>query len=110
MIRGSGDNLQVAMDGETYEVNEMYPAFNAVAQLQEEKGAMQTCTRKQNKLSKQAKTFSSARYTSATSVDTLLKAKCQADAPYAEHQKRSSGSSEAEKKPNGKNHKYGPQG
>jgi len=42
MIRGSGDNLQVAMDGETYEVNEMYPAFNAVAQLQEEKGAMQT--------------------------------------------------------------------
>jgi rubrerythrin len=42
MIRGSSDNLQVAIDGETYEINEMYPAFNAVAQLQEEKGAMQT--------------------------------------------------------------------
>ena len=42
MIRGSGDNLQVAIDGETYEINEMYPAFNAVAQLQEEKGAMRT--------------------------------------------------------------------
>ena len=41
MIRGSSDNLQVAIDGETYEINEMYPAFNAVAQLQEEKGAMQ---------------------------------------------------------------------
>jgi rubrerythrin len=42
MIRGSGDNLQVAIDGETYEINEMYPAFNAVAKLQEEKGAMRT--------------------------------------------------------------------
>jgi rubrerythrin len=42
MIRGSSDNLQVAIDGETYEINEMYPAFNAVARLQEEKGAMQT--------------------------------------------------------------------
>lgn len=42
MIRGSGDNLQVAIDGETYEINDMYPAFYAVAQLQEEKGGMQT--------------------------------------------------------------------
>jgi len=42
MIRGSSDNLQAAIDGETYEVNEMYPAFHAVAQLQNEKGAMQT--------------------------------------------------------------------
>jgi rubrerythrin len=42
MIRGSSDNLQVGIDGETYEINDMYPAFHAVAQLQEEKGAMQT--------------------------------------------------------------------
>ncbi|MEM2970237.1 MAG: rubrerythrin family protein [Candidatus Bathyarchaeia archaeon] len=42
MIRGSSDNLQVAIDGETYEVNEMYPAYNAVAKLQEEKGAQRT--------------------------------------------------------------------
>ena len=42
LIRGSSDNLQVAIDGETYEVNEMYPAFNAVAQLQDEKGAIQS--------------------------------------------------------------------
>jgi len=42
MIRGSVDNLQMAIDGETYEVNEMYPAFNAVARLQEEKDAMKT--------------------------------------------------------------------
>ncbi|MBS7636723.1 rubrerythrin family protein [Candidatus Bathyarchaeota archaeon] len=42
MIRSSSDNLQVAIDGETYEVNEMYPAYNAVAKLQEEKGAQRT--------------------------------------------------------------------
>lgn len=42
MIRNSVDNLQVAIDGETYEVNEMYPVFNAIAKLQEEKGAQRT--------------------------------------------------------------------
>ena len=42
MIQGSSDNLQVGIDGETYEINDMYPAFYAVAQLQEERGAMQT--------------------------------------------------------------------
>jgi rubrerythrin len=42
LLHGSPDNLQVAIDGETYEVTEMYPAFNAVAQLQNEKGAMQS--------------------------------------------------------------------
>ncbi|MCS7123861.1 MAG: rubrerythrin family protein [Candidatus Bathyarchaeota archaeon] len=42
MIRSSPDNLQVAIDGEIYEVNEMYPAYNAVAKLQEEKGAQKT--------------------------------------------------------------------
>jgi rubrerythrin len=33
-------NLGTAMKGENYENTEMYPAFNAVAKLQEEKGAM----------------------------------------------------------------------
>jgi rubrerythrin len=42
MIRGSSENLQVAIDGEKYEVNEMYPAFNAVAILQEEKDAQRS--------------------------------------------------------------------
>jgi len=42
LIRGSADNLQMAIDGETYEVNDMYPAFNAVAKLQDEKGAQRT--------------------------------------------------------------------
>jgi rubrerythrin len=33
------DNLDVAISGETFEVEEMYPAYNAVAKLQNEKGA-----------------------------------------------------------------------
>lgn len=39
MIRGSEDNLDVAIAGETYEVEEMYPAFISVAELQKEEGA-----------------------------------------------------------------------
>jgi len=33
------ENLEAAIAGETYEVEEMYPAFKAVAELQEEKAA-----------------------------------------------------------------------
>jgi rubrerythrin len=32
-------NLQTGIEGETFEVEEMYPAYNAVAELQEERGA-----------------------------------------------------------------------
>ncbi|MEM1607098.1 MAG: rubrerythrin family protein [Candidatus Bathyarchaeia archaeon] len=42
MIRGTVENLQEAINGETFEVNEMYPAYNAVAKLQEERGAQRT--------------------------------------------------------------------
>ncbi|HIC88528.1 MAG TPA: rubrerythrin family protein [Anaerolineae bacterium] len=41
-LGGIGDtaaNLKTAIGGETYEVEEMYPAFQAVAKLQGEKGA-----------------------------------------------------------------------
>lgn len=41
-IGKSADNLQAAIDGETYEVEEMYPAFAAVAELQGEKKALQS--------------------------------------------------------------------
>jgi len=41
-IRSTVDNLQVAIDGETYEVEDMYPAYRAVAELQEEMGARRT--------------------------------------------------------------------
>ncbi len=39
IIGKTADNLQTAIDGETFEVEEMYPAYKAIAQLQEEKGA-----------------------------------------------------------------------
>jgi rubrerythrin len=35
-------NLEAAISGENYEVNEMYPAFDAVAKLQEEKKAIRS--------------------------------------------------------------------
>jgi rubrerythrin len=43
-IGATADNLQVAIDGETYEVEEMYPAFRAVAELQGEAGAVRSTT------------------------------------------------------------------
>lgn len=42
MIRSTVENLQEAINGETFEVNEMYPAYNAVAKLQDERGAERT--------------------------------------------------------------------
>ena len=36
------DNLGSAIDGETFEVNEMYPAYKAVAELQDEKKAVKS--------------------------------------------------------------------
>jgi len=41
-IGDTADNLGAAMGGENYEVEEMYPAFEAVAKLQEEKGALRS--------------------------------------------------------------------
>ena len=39
LINKTAENLQAAMDGENFEVNEMYAAYDAVAKLQQEKGA-----------------------------------------------------------------------
>jgi len=44
-LKGIGDtvaNLQTAFEGENYENTQMYPAFNAVAQADDDKGAMRT--------------------------------------------------------------------
>ncbi len=43
-IEATAGNLQSAINGETYEVEEMYPAFRAVAELQDEKGAVRSTT------------------------------------------------------------------
>jgi len=40
----TADNLGAAIGGETYEVEEMYPAFRAVAELQEERAAVRSNT------------------------------------------------------------------
>ncbi len=39
MVKKSSDNIQDCIDGENYEIEEMYPAFNAVAKLQGESKA-----------------------------------------------------------------------
>lgn len=41
-LTNTSENLQGAIDGENYEVGQMYPAFMAVAQLQGEKGSMRS--------------------------------------------------------------------
>jgi len=44
-LGGIGDspvNLQEAINGETFEVEEMYPAYDAVAKLQKESGALRS--------------------------------------------------------------------
>ncbi len=39
ILRDISGNLETCIEGETYEVEEMYPVFNATAKLQGEKGA-----------------------------------------------------------------------
>jgi rubrerythrin len=43
-LGGTSANLQTGIDGETFEVDEMYPAYQAVAELQEERGAVRSTT------------------------------------------------------------------
>ena len=38
-IKETKDNLQAGIDGETFEVEEMYPAYNSIAELQNESEA-----------------------------------------------------------------------
>ena len=44
-IGGTADNLAAAIAGETFEVEEMYPAYNAVAELQGETTALRSMQR-----------------------------------------------------------------
>lgn len=38
----TNENLQAGIDGENFEITEMYPAYDAIARLQEEKGAQRS--------------------------------------------------------------------
>lgn len=42
LLKETKDNLEAAIEGETFEVDEMYPAYDAIAKLQDEKGAQQS--------------------------------------------------------------------
>lgn len=42
LLKKTLENLQAGIDGEHFEINEMYPAYDAVAKLQEEKGAQRS--------------------------------------------------------------------
>jgi len=42
ILKETKDNLDAAIEGETFEVDEMYPAYDAIAKLQDEKGAQQS--------------------------------------------------------------------
>lgn len=42
MIKKTAENLQSGIDGENFEITEMYPAYDAVAKLQEEKAAQRS--------------------------------------------------------------------
>lgn len=39
LVKESSSNIQTCIDGENYEIEEMYPVFNDVAKLQKEAGA-----------------------------------------------------------------------
>jgi rubrerythrin len=39
VLKATKDNIESCIEGETFEVDEMYPAYDAVAKLQSEKGA-----------------------------------------------------------------------
>jgi rubrerythrin len=41
-IKSTSDNIQTCIDGENYEINEMYPVFNAAAKLQDEEAAVRS--------------------------------------------------------------------
>ncbi len=38
-VKDTSENLQTGINGENFEITEMYPAYNAIAELQDEKGA-----------------------------------------------------------------------
>ncbi|NOY58122.1 MAG: rubrerythrin family protein [Calditrichaeota bacterium] len=42
LIGKTVENLQAGIDGENFEIIEMYPAYDAIARLQEEKGAQRS--------------------------------------------------------------------
>lgn len=43
LLKSTVDNLQTCIDGENFEVEEMYPVYKKTAEIQQEKGAEKSC-------------------------------------------------------------------
>jgi rubrerythrin len=41
-VNATSDNIQTCIEGETFEIDEMYPVYNATAKLQDEDGAVRS--------------------------------------------------------------------
>ncbi len=71
-VKRSEENLQTAIDGETFEVEDMYPAYKAVAELQNEKGAVRSTTYALEAEKIHADMYSHAKKTVASGSDIQL--------------------------------------
>lgn len=72
-IGTTADNLKAAFGGESFEIAEMYPAYLAVAQLQEEKAAFTSMQRALEAEKVHAKIYSDASQAVETKKDLDLK-------------------------------------
>ncbi len=72
-IGTTAQNLKSAFGGESFEVAEMYPAYTAVAQLQEEKAALASMQRALEAEKVHAKIYSAASQAVETKKDFELK-------------------------------------
>lgn len=68
----SAVNLQEAINGETFEVEEMYPAYQAVAKLQLEKGAQRSTTWALEAEKVHAVLYKEAKQTAERNEDTTI--------------------------------------
>jgi rubrerythrin len=107
MIRESPKNLEVAIAGETYEVEEMYPAYLSVAELQKEQGrsapsttlsrpkrSTPRCTSARKKRRRKERIWSWVRCTSAQFAGTPWRERPPTTVPSAGPQRKNSRRSE----------------
>ncbi len=71
-VKKSKENLDSAIEGETYEVEEMYPAFKAVAELQKENSALKSFDWAYNAEKVHAKMYENAKVSIERNVDAEI--------------------------------------
>ncbi|MEM0052786.1 MAG: rubrerythrin family protein [Nitrososphaeria archaeon] len=72
-VKRSKENLDTAIEGETYEVEEMYPAFKAVAELQKENFALRSFDWAYNAEKIHAKMYEKAKASVENGVDAEIR-------------------------------------